>query len=175
MTARSGIHVARCLEFARTRGQPRVDDHIVTASRLTTRHALARTPAHRLMPRPANLESPSSRGQVFIEGGYMVGASIYGPQAFGNPFATQQLYGQPLQQLLQILQVIPQQLQQLQQLQYIQSQQLQQLQQLVQLVPQQIQQLHQPFGQLHASAGFPVNSPWGLSPQVFGAQPAQLM
>jgi hypothetical protein len=108
----------------------------------------------------------------------MVGASLYGPQAFGNPFNAQQLYGQPLQQLFQILQAIPQQLQQLQQLQYIQSQQLQQLQQLIQLVPQQIQQiqhLQHPFGQLQASAGFPVNSPWGLSPQVFGAQPAQLM
>jgi hypothetical protein len=104
----------------------------------------------------------------------MVGTSLYGTP-IGSPFNSPQLFGQPpLQQLFQILQVIPQHLQQLQQLQYIQSQQLQQLQQLIQLVPQQLQQLHQPFGQLHATSGFPT-SPWGLSPQAFGAQPAHLM
>jgi uncharacterized membrane protein YccC len=109
----------------------------------------------------------------------MLGTSLYGTP-IGSPFNSPQLFGQqqqPLQQLFQILQAIPQQLQQLQQLQYIQSQQLQQLQQLIQFVPQQLQQLqqvHQPFGQLHAS-GFPTASPWGLSPQAFGAQPAHLM
>jgi hypothetical protein len=106
----------------------------------------------------------------------MLGTSPYGAQAFSSPFNTPPLYGQPLQQLVQILQAIPQQLQQLQQLQYIQSQQLQQLQLLIQFVPQHIQQLqHQSFGQLHASGGFPTTSPWGLSSQVFGAQPAHLM
>jgi hypothetical protein len=105
----------------------------------------------------------------------MFGTSLYGTSALGNQFQAPQLYGQPIQQLLQILQILPQQLQQLQHLHYIQSQQLQQLQQLIQFVPQQIQQLHQPFGQLNASGGFPATSPWGVSPQLFGAQPAHLM
>jgi hypothetical protein len=105
----------------------------------------------------------------------MVSASLYGTPTIGSPFSSPQLFGQqPLQQLLQILQAIPQQLQQLQQLQYIQSQQLQQLQQLIQFVPQQIHQLHQPFGQVQGSS-LPLTSPWGYSPQVFGAQPAHLM
>jgi hypothetical protein len=126
----------------------------------------------------------------------------YGTQGLNiNPFALQQLYGQPgmspygaqpLQQVLQLLQVVPQQLQNLQQLEHQQQQQLQQvqqvlqaipaqlwqLQQLIQSVPQQIQQtqqalpFQQPFGQALGLGGFPATS---IVPQFFGAQPAHVM
>jgi hypothetical protein len=87
----------------------------------------------------------------------------YGTQGLNiNPFALQQLYGQPsgsvpsswaagmsqygaqpLQQVLQLLQVVPQQLQNLQQLAHQQQQQLQQVQQLIQGIPAQLWQLQQ--------------------------------
>jgi hypothetical protein len=108
--------------------------------------------------------------------------SPYGVQGIGiSPFGSTQTYGQqPVQQILQFLQAVPQQLQHLQQLQYQQLQLLQQLQQLVQIVPAQLQQLiqfapqqtQQPFNQL--AAGFPV-APWGISPQIFGAQSSHVM
>jgi hypothetical protein len=101
---------------------------------------------------------------------------------------------QPLQQLFQLLQIVPQQLQQLQQLEYVQQQQLQQLQQLLQLIPGQLAQLQQllqsvppqlqqlqpsplqqPFGQVPGLSGFAATAPWGISPQVFGAQPGHVM
>jgi ABC-type transporter Mla subunit MlaD len=90
----------------------------------------------------------------------------------------------PLQQVHQLLQSVPQQLQALQQLEYIQQQQLQQLlqivpaqlaqlQQLIQAALAQLQQSGQPLGQM-AGAGFAV-SPWGITPQFYGAQPGQVM
>ena len=95
----------------------------------------------------------------------------------------------PLQQVLQLLQLVPQQLQQLEQLQFQQIQQLQQIQQVVQLIPAQLVQLQQlvqlgsrqgqqpsqfqpQFGQLGSYATSP---PWGISPQIFGAQPSHVM
>jgi hypothetical protein len=130
------------------------------------------------------------------------GISPYGTQGLSiNPFALQGqpflnslssspiggAYGaQPLQQVLQLLQVVPQQLQQLEQLQL---HQLQQIQQLVQLIPaqiahlQQLQQLIQlasrqgqqpsPFQQPPGLGSYA--SPWGVSPQIFGAQPGHVM
>ncbi len=91
----------------------------------------------------------------------------------------------PVQQIHQLLQSVPQQLQVLQQLEYIQQQQLQQLlqivpaqlaqvQQLLQVALQQLQQTGQPYGQM-AGAGALAVSPWGISPQFYGAQPAQIM
>ena len=125
------------------------------------------------------------------------GLSAYGAPASGaNPYSLQQQqYAQPLQQILQVLQIVPQQLQQLQQLEYVQQQQLQQLQQilhaipaqlaqlqqLIQFVPYQIHQMQQPsqvqqpFGQLPGVGGFAGTPQWGISPQVFGAQPGQVM
>ena len=107
----------------------------------------------------------------------MAGLSPYGILGQGiNPIgmptlASQTGYGMhPLQQVAQLLQVVPQQLQQIQQLQYIQHQQLQQL---IQIVAQQLQQTQQPLGQIGGS-GFAV-TPWGITPQPFGAQPAQVM
>lgn len=102
--------------------------------------------------------------------------SLAGP----SPYATL-----PIQQVFQLLQSVPQQLQALQQLQYIQHQQLQQLaqivpaqlaqlQQLIQAALQQIQLTQQPFGQVAGAGGFAV-SPWGITPQIYGAQPAQVM
>ena len=92
---------------------------------------------------------------------------------------------QPLQQVHQLLQIIPQQLQALQQLEYLQQQQIQQLlqivpaqlvqlQQLVQLALQHMQQAQQPLGQMAGAGGFAM-TPWGITPQAFGAQPAQVM
>ncbi len=109
-----------------------------------------------------------------------------------SPLVASQLYGQsphPLQQILQALHVVPQQLQHLQQLQYLQQHQLQQLQQilqfipshlaqlqqLIQLSPQLIQHTQQPFGQMTPTTGLPVLPPWGISPQIFGAQPSYVM
>ena len=107
----------------------------------------------------------------------MAGLSPYGILGQGiNPLgmptlSSQTAYGMhPLQQVAQLLQVVPQQLQQIQQLQYIQHQQLQQL---IQIVAQQLQQTQQPLGQIGGS-GFAV-TPWGITPQPFGAQPAQVM
>jgi hypothetical protein len=87
------------------------------------------------------------------------GFSPNAPQGLSiNPFALQQLYGQPfgnlsptispanpygaqpLQPVVQLLQLVPQQLQQLESMQL---QQLQLLQQLVQVVPTQLAQLQQ--------------------------------
>ena len=106
-----------------------------------------------------------------------------------NPIGIPSLTGQsayalqPQHQIYQLLQILPQQLQQIQQMQYVQQQQLQQLiqfvpaqlvqlQQLIQIVAQQLQQTQQPLGQ--AGGGFAV-TPWGITPQPFGAQPAQVM
>jgi hypothetical protein len=94
-----------------------------------------------------------------------------------NPYTTQ-----TLQQILQLLQIVPQQLQHILQLEYLQQHQLQQLQQvlhvipaqlqqLIQFVPQYIQQTQQPFG----TGGATIPAPWGLSPQILGAQPSYLM
>ena len=92
---------------------------------------------------------------------------------------------QPQHQIHQLLQSLPQQLQQIQQLQYVQQQQLQQLiqfvpsqlvqlQQLIQIVAQQLQQIQQPLGQGASAAGYAV-TPWGITPQAFGAQSGQVM
>ena len=120
------------------------------------------------------------------------GLSPYGVLGQGIvPTALQSLAGQspystlPLQQVHQLLQSVPQQLQALQQLEYIQQQQLQQLlqivpaqlaqlQQLIQVVLLQLQQAGQPLAQVAGAGGFAV-SPWGISPQFYGAQPAQIM
>ena len=108
-----------------------------------------------------------------------------------NPIGIPSLSGQsaytmqPPQQIHQLLQFLPQQLQQIQQLQYVQQQQLQQLiqyvpaqlvqlQQLIQIVAQQLQQTQQPFGQVAGAGGFGV-TPWGITPQPFGPNPAQVM
>ena len=108
-----------------------------------------------------------------------------------NPIGIPSLSGQsaytmqPQHQIHQLLQFLPQQLQQIQQLQYVQQQQLQQLiqyvpaqlvqlQQLIQIVAQQLQQTQQPLGQVAGAAGFGV-TPWGITPQPFGANPAQVM
>jgi hypothetical protein len=114
-------------------------------------------------------------------------------QPFLNPLSSSPIgsgYGaQPLLQVLQQLQVVPQQLQQLEQLQL---QQLQQIQQLIQLIPAQIGQLQQliqvalrqgqqpspfqqPLGQTPGLGSHALTSPWGISPQIFGAQPGQVM
>jgi hypothetical protein len=108
-------------------------------------------------------------------------------QPFQNPLSSSPIgsgYGaQPLQQVLQLLQVVPQQLQQLEQLQL---QQLQQIQQLAQVIPAQIGQLQQliqvasrqgqqPLGQTPGLGSYGLTSPWGISPQIFGAQSGQVM
>jgi hypothetical protein len=49
--------------------------------------------------------------------------------------------------------------------------QVAQLQQLIQFVPHHLQQLQQPFG----AAGVSIPSPWGVSPQMIGAQPSYVM
>jgi small-conductance mechanosensitive channel len=103
-----------------------------------------------------------------------------------NPYNLQQA----LPQIFQLLQAVPHQVQQLQQLEFAQQQQLQQLQQILQVipvqlaqlqqliqhVPQQLQQLsqlqQQPFGQISGLGGV---SPWGITPQGFGAQPGHIM
>jgi hypothetical protein len=120
------------------------------------------------------------------------GLSPYGIPGQGiNPIGLSALSGpsaytmQPQQQIHQLLQIVPQQLQQIQQLLYVQQQQLQQLmqivpaqlvqlQQLIQLVAQPLQQMQQPLGQAAGTGGFAV-TPWGITPQPFGAQPAQVM
>jgi uncharacterized spore protein YtfJ len=101
-----------------------------------------------------------------------------------NPYNLQQA----LPQIFQLLQTVPFQVQQLQQLEFAQQQQLQQLQQILQVIPvqlaqlqqliqhvpqhlQQTSQLQQPFGQT-GIGGF---SPWGITPQTFGAQPGHVM
>jgi hypothetical protein len=105
------------------------------------------------------------------------GLSPYGSLGQGmNPigmpsFAGPTAYSQQLpQHIYQLLQSLPQQLQQIQQLEYIQQQQVQQL---IQLVAQQLQQTQQ-LGQVVGAGGFAV-TPWGITPQPFGAQPAQVM
>jgi hypothetical protein len=110
-----------------------------------------------------------------------------GPTALQS-FGGQSAYSQhPLQQqLYQLLQAVPQQLQTLQQLEYVQQQQLQQLaqivpvqlaqlQQLIQMVLQQLPQTQQPLGQFSGLGGYGMGSPWGMTPQLFGNQPAQIM
>src|SRR5262245_44894624 len=100
------------------------------------------------------------------------------PGTVPNPYSTL-----PLQQIQQLLQIVPQQLQQLVQLQYLQQHQLQQLQQVLQFLPAQLaqlqqlvqsvpqQQIQQPFG----TAGLPLATPWGVSPQIVGAQTSYVM
>src|SRR5215813_8137630 len=113
-----------------------------------------------------------------------------------NPIGIPSLSGQsaytmqPQHQIHQLLQFLPQQLQQIQQLldvlqllnllellrqliQYVPAQ-LVQLQQLIQIVAQQLQQTQQPLGQVAGAGGFGV-TPWGITPQPFGANPAQVM
>jgi UDP-galactopyranose mutase len=119
------------------------------------------------------------------------GLSPYGIQNQGIAPLLQSIAGlspyaqQPLQQVHQLLQIIPQQLQALQQLELLQQQQIQQLlqivpaqlmqlQQLVQVALQQIQQTQQPLGQMAGTGGYAM-TPWGITPQGFGAQPAQVM
>src|SRR5215831_14588748 len=58
--------------------------------------------------------------------------------------------------------------QQQQLIQFVPSQ-LVQLQQLIQIVAQQLQQIQQPLGQGASAAGYAV-TPWGITPQAFGAQ-----
>lgn len=107
------------------------------------------------------------------------------------PMGNTSNYGpQPLQHVLQLLQLVPQQLQQLEQLQFQQLQQLQHVQQIVQLIPaqlghvqqliqlgsrQQTSQLQQPFGQTPGLSSFGLPTPWGISPQIVGAQPSHVM
>ena len=108
----------------------------------------------------------------------LTGLSPYGTIGQGinpiglSPFAGQSPYTMhPQHQIAQLLQVVPQQLQQIQQLQYVQQQQLQQL---IQVVAQQLLQTQQPLGQIPGAGGFAV-TPWGITPQPFGTQPAQVM
>jgi len=108
------------------------------------------------------------------------------PWAF-SPYGIQGQGQHPLQQqIYQLLQIVPQQLQALQQLGYQQQQQLQQLaqivpgqlaqlQQLIQVVLQQFQQTQQPLGQIAGLGSYGVAAPWGVTPQLFGNQPAQIM
>src|SRR5262245_18665231 len=107
-----------------------------------------------------------------------------------NPIGIPSLSGQSAytmqpQQIHQLLQFLPQQAQHIQQLKYVQDQhikqliqylpaQLVQLQQLIQIVAQQLQQTQQPLGQVAGAGGFGV-TPWGITPQLFGANPAQVM
>src|SRR5262249_14896616 len=116
----------------------------------------------------------------------------WGLSPYGNPTGTPSLSGpsaysmQPQQQIHQVLQIVPQQLQQIHQLLYPQKQQLQQLiqivpvqlaqlQQLIHVVAQQLQQIQQPLGQVAGAGGGFAVTPWGLTPQPFGAQSAQVM
>lgn len=96
------------------------------------------------------------------------------PGTFFSPYGAQSG-----SQVLHLLQVLPQHVQQLLQLTYFQQQQLHQLQQIVQLIPAQIvqlqQQSQQPFGQIGGQVGAGGLSPWGISPQIFGAQPGYVM
>ena len=92
------------------------------------------------------------------------------------------------QTVFHLLQTVPPQLQQLQQLSAIQQQQLQQLQQTLQVIPAQLQQLipfashaqqqpspfQSPFGQAGLGA-FGGTSPFGIGPQIFGAQSGHVM
>ena len=132
------------------------------------------------------------------------GISPYGTQGLNiNPFALQQLYGQPLgsfatvpgfgnpygaqplQQAVQLLQLLPLQLQQLEYLEQQQLQQLQQVQQLVQLIPHQLAQVQQliqsaprqiqPVQSFGQIPGLGNSLPWGIQPQMFGTQPGQVM
>ena len=83
-----------------------------------------------------------------------------------------------VQQVLQLLQVVPQQLQQILQLGYLQQHQLQQLLQALQYIPAQLQQLTQSaplFQQQPFGTSSPFTTPWGLSPQMAGAQPSHVM
>jgi hypothetical protein len=121
----------------------------------------------------------ASQGQPFT--------NLLSSAPIGNVYS----YGtQPLQQVLQLLQLVPQQLQQLEQLQFHQMQQLQQIQQLVQLIPaqlgqlqqliqlgsrQQTSQFQQPFGQTSGLGSYALAPPWGISPQIYGAQPSHVM
>ncbi|HJZ77744.1 MAG TPA: hypothetical protein VKE51_38715 [Vicinamibacterales bacterium] len=116
-------------------------------------------------------------------------------QSYGqSPFAQPPNPSQYVQQILQLIQTVPQQVQHLLHLEYLQQHQLQQLQQIVQLIPAQLAQLQQliqstpqqlqqfpqqlqqfqqqPFGQIAGPAGY---TPWGVSPQAFGAQPGYVM
>jgi hypothetical protein len=105
---------------------------------------------------------------------------------------------QALPQILQLLQAVPVQVQQLQQLEFAQQQLLQQLQQILQVIPVQLAQLQQliqhapqqlqhlqpqqpPFGQIQpqqqpfGQIGLGGISPWGITPQAFGAQSGHIM
>lgn len=98
------------------------------------------------------------------------------PGSFFSPYGAQSG-----SQILQLLQVVPQHVHQLLQLTYFQQQQLHQLQQIVQLIPAHLIQLQQqiqsqqPFGQMGGGTGAGGLSPWGISPQIFGAQPGYVM
>jgi hypothetical protein len=134
----------------------------------------------------------TTRQQWFVSSKEEDMAGTFG---YGSPFTTgttpitpwglSPYAQQPLQQVHQLLQIIPQQLQALQQLELLQQQQIQQLlqivpaqlmqlQQLVQVALQQIQQTQQPLGQMAGAGGYAM-TPWGITPQVFGGQPAQVM
>ena len=116
-----------------------------------------------------------------------IGSSQWPQNVFGSTFANP--YGvSPVQQIQQLLQIVPQQLQYLLQLSYWQQHQLQQilhivpaqLQQLIQLVPQIQQQqqtspFQQPFGPAVGLGAFGTPPPFGLSPQIFGAQSSHVM
>jgi len=109
--------------------------------------------------------------------------------SFGVSTLTSTPVGAPLQQIVQLLQHVPQHLQQLQQQGYLQLQQIQQLQQIISIVPsqlaqlQQLLQLHQSqqasfqpaFGQVSGLGALAGTPPFVVSPQIFGAQPGQVM
>jgi len=141
---------------------------------------------------PFQTQQPLGLNNPLAQGGFGMTTPFqtpYGQPGIGQPGigGSSQLLQQVLPQIVQILQTLPVQIQQVLQLQQIQLQQLQQLQQivqqvipaqlqqlqqLIQYVPQQIQQLQQtaqpiqPFG----LGGFTPPSPWGVTPQAFGAQ-----
>jgi hypothetical protein len=113
----------------------------------------------------------------------------------GQPFTNQlssspigNLYGaQPLHQVWHLLQLVSQQVQQLEQVEFQQIQQLQQVQLLLQQIPthlhqliqlglrqsQQPPQFQQPLGQVPGLSSY--TPQWGISPQIFGAQPGHVM
>ena len=123
-----------------------------------------------------------------MTGAYGLSTPNVSPSPFipWNPYAN--AYGTPIHQVFHLLQTVPPQLQQLQQLSAIQQQQLQQLQQTLQVIPAQLQQLipfashaqqqpspfQSPFGQAGLGA-FGGTSPFGIGPQIFGAQSGHVM
>ena len=110
-------------------------------------------------------------GSPFMSTPMTSGLGISSLQGSYLPQQTHQLLQQQLQQIQQLQYVQQQQLQQL--IQFVPSQ-LVQLQQLIQIVAQQLQQIQQPLGQGASAAGYAV-TPWGITPQAFGAQSGQVM